>query len=139
MLNISDQDLASDSDVCYKSDASVMNLNIQDSNNHNENNSNINNLFIHLNESIVSDLNYSREYSNTIDLNQSSQSCLTEKDEIDCNHLNKNTTIIISNNDQNFTEKLKCWAVEYKINKMLWMIFLEYYETKQLVKTFLSV
>jgi len=90
-----------------------MNLNIQDSNSHNANNTDINNLY--LNESIISNLNY----ANTIDLNQSTQSCLTEKDELDCNYLNENTTISanISNNDQNFTEKLKCWAVEYKIKQ----------------------
>jgi len=102
MLNISNQDLDSDSDECCAYEESVVNQVIQGSNNNtNENISTENNLY----------------------LNRSSQSCLSETDyESDCNHLNENIESTtrnynISNNDQNFTEKLKSWAVEYKIKQ----------------------
>jgi len=116
MLDISDRDSASESD--NKSDESVMNLNIQDSTNHNENNSNTNNLY--LNEFNRSNLNYANTFDETyFDLNQSSESCLTKMDELECNNFNQNTSISanISNNDQNFTKKLKNWAVKYKIKQ----------------------
>ncbi|CAI6377101.1 unnamed protein product [Macrosiphum euphorbiae] len=115
MLNISDQDLVSNCDIycTLQSDASVMNKVIQGSNNNqNKNISTVDNLY--MNESISN----SNEF-NTFDLKQSSQSSSTENDEYDRNILNENANINIntSNKDQDFVEKLKHWAVEYKIKQ----------------------
>lgn len=74
---------------------------------------------LYLNVFIKSNLNVANTFDETFDLNPSSESCLTKMDGLECNNLNQNTSISdnISNNDQNFTEKLKNWDIKYKIKK----------------------